>query len=87
VMRRCMVQIAEKMEVHRQIDTVLSARKLELRLMLLMPFMILLYLRLVFTNMISLLYGNFPGVIVMTLCLVLYVAAGVLGYRIVRTAG
>ena len=87
VMRRCMVQIAEKMEVHRQIDTVLSARKLELRLMLLMPFVILLYLRVVFGNMISLMYGNLTGVIVMTFCLGLYVAAGVLGYRIVRTAG
>ena len=87
VMRRCIVQIAEKMEVHRQIDTVLSARKLELRLMLLMPFVILLYLRLVFGNMISLMYGNLAGVIIMTLCLALYVAAGVLGHRIVRAAG
>ena len=86
VMRRCMVQISEKMEVHRQIDTVLSARKLELRLMLLMPFVILLYLRVVFGKMISLMYGNLPGVIVMTLCLGLYVAAGVLGCRIVRIA-
>ena len=87
VMRRSVEQTAGKMEVIREIRAVLASRRLELRLMLVMPFAILLYMRLVFGRMISLLYGNAAGVIVMTLCLGLYAAAAVLGHRIVQTAG
>ena len=87
VMRRSISQITQKMEVQREIETVLAARRLELRLMLAMPFAILLYMRMAFSGMMSLLYGSLPGVIVMTLCLGLYAAAGIIGHRIVRIAG
>ena len=84
VMRRCMQQITEKMEVLRQIETILSSRELELKLMLMMPALILIYMRLAFAGMMKLLYHNTAGLIVMTVCLVLYAAAAVLGERIVR---
>lgn len=85
VMRRCVLQITEKMEVLSEIETMLSARKLELRLMLIMPAAILLYMRFVFGGMMAYLYGSTAGVIVMTVCLCLYAAAAVLGSRIIRT--
>ncbi len=86
VMRRSLEQTAGKMEIIREIRAVLASRRLELRLMLVMPFAILLYMRLVFGRMIALLYGNAAGITVMTLCLALYGTAAFLGHRIVRAA-
>ena len=84
VMRRCMLQIAEKIDVRREIEASLSSRKMELYLMLMMPAAVLLYMRLVFSDMMAMLYGNAAGIAVMTVCLAVYAAAAWLGNRIIR---
>ena len=84
VMRKSTLQIAERMEVDREIDTLLSSKKTELVIMLAMPIGILLYMRIVFNEMIAHLYHNAPGVIVMSLALALYLAAAWWGQRIIR---
>lgn len=84
VMKKTTVQIAEKMEVDREIETVLASKKTELFIMMAMPIGILLYMRLVFGDMLSRLYGNAVGVLVMSLALAVYLAAAFWGRRIIR---
>ena len=83
-MKKSTLQIAERMDVDREIDTILSSKKTELLIMLAMPIGILLYMRLVFSEMIAHLYRNAAGVAVMSLALILYLAAAWWGQRIIR---
>lgn len=87
VLRRSISQTAEKLEVQREIRAVLAARRMELRLMLAMPYAVLLYMRLVFPQMTARLYGNAAGALMMTVCLVLYASAALIGRRIIRRVG
>ncbi len=75
--------IAEKIEVKRDISTVISAKRLEQNIMNLVPIAIILYMRVTSGDMFNKLYGNILGVIIMTVCLGLYLAAKLLADRIV----
>ncbi len=74
--------IAEKQEVIQEIDAILAAKKLEHRIMSLVPFGIIVYTWISFPGFADALYGNATGVIVMTICLGIYAAAFYLGERI-----
>ena len=84
VMKTSALQIAEKMEVDREIDTLLASKKTELYIMLAMPIGILLYMRIVFGDMIGHLYQNAIGALVMSAALVLYIVAAFWGLRIIH---
>ena len=71
-------RIRQKMDVEREIETVVTAKKMEQRIMDVVPFGIVFYVCITSPEFLSPLYGNLPGVCVMTLCLVGYVAALVL---------
>lgn len=63
--------IGEKMEVENEIDTSITAKRLEQRIMSLMPFGIIAYLRFANQGYMDVLYENITGKIVMTVCLVI----------------
>ena len=79
-----MKDISEKMEVENEIDTLLSAKKLEFRIMCVIPMGIILYMKLAFPEFMQVLYGNLFGGAVMSMCLGIYLAAWRIGKAIVE---
>lgn len=84
IIRNAVNQIGEKIDVKREIDTMMSAKRLEFRIMTAVPFAMICYMKLSFPEFMDVLYGNVLGVIVMTVCLLIYVAAYEFGKRIVE---
>ncbi len=75
--------IGEKIEVKREINTIISAKKLEQGIMNLVPMGIILYMRISAGEMFAGLYGSPSGAAVMTACLAVYCLAKLLADRIV----
>lgn len=76
--------IAEKIEVEQEIQTLLSGKKLEQRIMCGMPVLMLLYLRLTNGTYLEAVYHNWTGIIIMTVCLLGTGLAAYWGGRVVR---
>ena len=66
-----------------EIDTIISGRKMEQKVMVCIPLGIIMYLRITSNGFVNMLYGNAAGIIVMTLCLMVYVAAVYMAVKIV----
>lgn len=75
--------LGDKIDVRKEIETTLAAKKAEQMIMSLMPAGIILYLKLTSPGFLSVLYGNPFGICAMTLCLGIYVLSYWLGRRIV----
>lgn len=84
IIRNAVYQIGEKIDVKREIETMIAAKRLEFRIMSGVPFAMICYMKLSFPEFMNVLYGNVFGVVVMTLCLAVYVAAFEFGKRIVE---
>ena len=84
IIRNAVKDISEKMEVENEIDTLLSAKKLEFRIMCVIPMGIILYMKLAFPEFMQVLYGNLFGGAVMSMCLGIYLAAWRIGKGIVE---
>lgn len=79
--------IGQKIESQEQIRTLLAARKLEQRIMNVMPFGILIYIGVTYPGYFDMLYHNLFGVLVMAGCLAVYLTAYCLAQNILnRTA-
>lgn len=76
------VIIAQKLDAKREIQTSLSGRQMEQRIMKIMPFAILLYISVSYPGYFDMLYHNWQGVAIMTVCLLVYLAAYALSDRI-----
>ena len=76
--------ISEKIEVEKEIQTLLAAKEFEFKIMSLVPFAIILYMRLTFPDFMNILYGNPLGVVIMSSCLLVYGVAFYLGRKIVK---
>lgn len=84
IIRNAAGQIGEKIDVKREIETMMAAKKLEFKIMSIIPFVMICYMKISFPEFMDVLYGNLLGVIVMTVCLIIYVAAFEFGKRIVE---
>ena len=84
IIRNTTNQIGDKIEVKREIDTLLAAKKYEFQIMSVVPYGIIGYMSLSFPEFMNELYGNMAGIGVMTLCLGIYAGAYYLGIRILR---
>lgn len=76
--------ISDKIEVEKEIQTVISGKRLEQRIMCTMPYGIILYLKLASPQFIVPLYGNPVGIIIMTVCLIIYLSANYMAKKIVN---
>ena len=76
--------IGEKMEVEREIQTILTAKKLEFQVMCVIPLGMVLYMRTAFPEFLSVLYGNAAGVMFMTVCLAIYGLAYQIGKKMIQ---
>ena len=77
-------QISDKIDVKREIDTILASKRYEFRVMSAVPYAIIGYMSLSFPEFMESLYGNVLGIGVMTVCLGIYTGAYYLGVRMVR---
>ena len=84
IIRNSVKIISEKIDTEKEIQTMLAAKKLEFDLMCVIPFGIILYMKLTFREFIGILYGNLTGAAVMSCCLLLYLAAYRLGKKIIK---
>ncbi len=83
IIRRAATNISDKIDVKREIETSMSARKLELRVMEAVPFGILLYLQGGSSDFMSVLYHNPMGQALMTAALILYVTGVLIAEKII----
>lgn len=75
IIRMTAARISEKNELMEAIQTEISGKRMEQKIMNLMPLFILLYVDVSFGGYLDGLYHNAFGVLVMTVCLVIYIAA------------
>jgi tight adherence protein B len=76
--------ISGKIEVKREIAVLLANKKLEQKIMNMIPIAIILYIGITSQGYFNILYKNAFGVIIMTLCLGVYLGAYLLGRKIVN---
>lgn len=77
IIQKTVNSIAEKIRVEEEIQTMVAAKKLEERIMMVMPYGILLYLRLTNGAYLKVLYHNMIGFVLMTIfLLIIYLADG-----------
>lgn len=75
--------IEQKTETDKEIQLLISAKKMEQKIMNMVPFLIILYVGSTSKGFFDVLYHNLIGIIVMTVCLGFYLAAYLLSKRIV----
>lgn len=77
-------RIRESICVDAEIETIISEKRLELRIMEGMPFLILMYLEVTSVGYFDVLYEGIRGRLFMTIALLLYIAAIILGNKIMK---
>ena len=75
--------LGDKIDVKREIESTLAAKKAEQMIMSFMPAGIIFYLKLTSPGFLNVLYGNLFGICAMTLCLGIYGTSYWLGCKIV----
>lgn len=76
--------IGKKMEIDKEIQVLLSAKRMEQNIMNLVPFAIILYISFTTPGFFDVLYHNGMGIIIMTVCLLVYFFAYGLSSKIVN---
>ncbi len=84
IIRKAASDISAKIEVKREIDTIISAKKMEQNIMNLIPFLIIFYMEVSSPGFLSVLYHNVLGVVIMTFSLLLYISAFLLSKRMIH---
>lgn len=84
ILRSSITQICDKIEVQKEIQTLIAAKRMEFLVMSAIPFGILFYMRFSFPEFMGVLYGTVLGVCLMTGCLIIYLGAFYLGRKIIE---
>ena len=84
IIRNSVRIISGKIDTEKEIQTMIASKKLEFDIMCAVPFVIILYMKLTFGEFLSVLYGNAAGMIIMTVCLCVYLAAYRIGRKIIQ---
>lgn len=84
MIRKAVRTISEKIDTEKEIQTMLASKKLEFDIMCAVPFVIIAYMKLTFGDFLDVLYGNAAGAAVMTVCIILYAGAYLLGRKLIR---
>lgn len=83
VMEKTAAIIIDRAETEKEIAVLLSARRLEQKIMNTMPFLIMFYIDCTSPGYFGRLYHNLPGMILMSICLGVYILAYLLSVRMV----
>lgn len=84
VLQNAVEKICTKIEVKQEIQTLIAAKKMEFQIMSLIPIGIIIYMKISFSQFVSVLYGNIAGVVIMSICLGIYLAAYCLGKKMLE---
>lgn len=84
IIQNAIRQLGDKADVKREIETVITGKKLEFYVMTFIPFGMIMYMRLSFPEFMAALYGTLRGFLFMSICLLVYLAAWMLGCHIVE---
>lgn len=84
IMERTAKIIESRTETKKEIETLLSGRKLEQKIMNTMPFLLMMYMSLTSPGYFRGLYGTPEGVAVMTFCLGIYLCAYLMSLKIME---
>ena len=84
ILEKTAAVIEQKIEVDKEIQLMISAKKMEQKIMNLVPFLIIFYIGTTSRGFFDVLYHNLIGIVVMTVCLGFYGAAYLLSKRIVE---
>ena len=84
IVRSTTEAIRKKEETLREIESVLAGKQLEQRMMSMIPLFILAYVSVTSPGFLDVMYHNAAGILIMTLCLLLYVTAFLWGRKIMR---
>lgn len=74
--------LCDKIDTKQEIDALIASKVFEQKIMSLAPACIIVYLRVSFSGFVENLYGNLPGVLIMTVNLLVYAAAFLWGRKI-----
>lgn len=75
VMKRTAENIGEKMEMQREIQTMIAGKKMEATCMMIIPLLIILYLQVCSPGFLDPLYGNRMGALFMSVALIIYIVS------------
>lgn len=76
--------IGEKVDVEREILSIINSRKYEQMIMNIVPLFIILYMKITSPQSMSIMYQTGYGTVIMTICLVLYCVAYLMGKRMMK---
>lgn len=76
--------IGSKIQIEEEIQTMIAEKKLEQKVMNVMPMFLLAYMDFTSPGYLDVLYGNLLGILIMTTCLAVYVAAVMISERMTR---
>lgn len=74
--------LEDKIDVKKEIDSMIAGKKMEQKIMSMMPILMIVYMRWSSPGFLDCLYGNWLGVGIMTACLLVYVAAWYMAEKI-----
>lgn len=83
ILTKTAVVIEQKTETDKEIQLMISAKKMEQRIMNIVPFLMIFYVGSASKGFFNVLYHNILGIIIMTVCLGFYLIAYLLSKRIV----
>lgn len=84
IMKRTAANIGEKVEIQREIQTMIAGKKMEATCMMVIPLFIILYLQICSPEFLQPLYGNWLGALFMTAALFVYITGVVWSRHIMK---
>lgn len=83
IIQKSTSNLSEKIETQEEVELSIAGKQMEQKIMSMVPFGIIIYVRLTSPEFLSVLYGNVLGITVMTVCLLIYGFAYWSGKKIV----
>ena len=84
IIERTIDIISQKINVEKEIDVLISAKRLEARIMNCVPFFIISYISITSPGFFNALYHNVFGIVIMTICMIIYCISYLLSERFVN---
>ena len=84
ILQKTAMKLEEKLEVLQEIETMVAEKQLEMKVMVILPIVILTYIKVTSYDFIEGLYHCPMGIIVMSICLAVYLFMMALGYKILN---
>ena len=82
IIMKIIANISQKMEIKQEIETLIHGKKLESRMMCMIPFFILFYMDTTSKGYFDVLYHNPAGIVIMSVCMAAYVSAFLMSEKI-----